>query len=114
MAIFELSDVRAWRAESGRLYHEFLRVPTLSAGLYVLPAGGADPQRPHTEDEIYHVIAGRAQIQIEDESHAVQAGSTVFVPAGAAHRFHSIVEELSVLVVFGPAEYTRAVTASLP
>ena len=28
-----------------RLYHEFLRVPTMSAGYYRLPAGGTDPQR---------------------------------------------------------------------
>ena len=43
----------ATRAESGRLYLEFLRVSSMSAGLYVLPAGGVDPQKPHMEDEMY-------------------------------------------------------------
>ena len=28
-------------------------------GLYVLPAGGTDPQRPHNEDEMYYVVRGR-------------------------------------------------------
>ena len=41
------------------LYREFLRVPDLSAGLYVLEAGATDPQSPHTEDELYYVVAGR-------------------------------------------------------
>ena len=32
----------------------------------------------------------------------------VFVPAGMPHRFHDIAEELRLLVVFGPAEGSRA------
>jgi len=32
----------------------------MSAGLYVLPVGATDPQRPHHEDEMYYVIRGRA------------------------------------------------------
>ena len=56
------ADLTAAHAGAGALYHEFLRVPALSAGLYVLDAGAVDPQPPHTEDEIYHVLAGRARI----------------------------------------------------
>lgn len=52
--------------------------------------------------------ARRAEIETAGESSPVQAGSVVFVPAGVAHYFHSIAEELSVLVVFAPAEYSRA------
>jgi quercetin dioxygenase-like cupin family protein len=111
MSIFDLSQVRAERQRSGRLYREFLRVPDLSAGLYVLAAGAADPQQPHTEYEIYYVVAGHAQIQVGEANYAVQAGSVVFVPAGVVHRFHSITDELSLLVVFGPAEYTRTPSA---
>ncbi len=107
MATFHLDDLREQRERSGRLYQEFLRVPDLSAGLYVLPAGGVDPQQPHSEDEIYYVVAGRGAIQIGNDDYLVQAGSVVFVPAGVVHRVHSISEELSLLVVFGPAEYSR-------
>ena len=104
---FSLDDLLQARAESGRLYHEFIRTHDLSVGLYVLPAGGADPQGPHTEDEVYHVISGRAHIRVGDEHHAVGPGSTVFVGADIEHRFHDIEEELVVLVAFGPAEYTH-------
>ena len=79
-------------------------MPALSCGLYVLAAGAADPQSPHTEDEIYHVLAGRARITVGAETRDVAAGDTVFVSAGVPHRFHDIAEQLRALVVFGPAE----------
>jgi mannose-6-phosphate isomerase-like protein (cupin superfamily) len=106
---FELAELLRTRAASGRLYHEFIRTHDLSVGLYVLPAGAADPQGPHTEDEVYHVLSGRAQIRVGSEDRAVRAGSTVFVGADVEHRFHDIEQELVVLVVFGPAEYTYRV-----
>lgn len=107
MQAFELADLLSTREQSGRLYHEFLRVPDLSAGVYVLAAGATDPQQPHTEDEVYYIAHGSGQIEVEGESHAVRAGSIVFVPALAAHRFHSIEEELAIVVFFAPAEYAR-------
>ena len=107
MQAFELADLASERERKGTLYHEFLRVPALSAGLYVLPAGGVDPQQPHTEDEVYYVARGRGQIAVAGESRAVQAGSVVFVPARVEHHFHSIEEDLSILVFFAPAEYSR-------
>lgn len=108
MDAFELPDLSRVRAASGRRYHEFLRVADLSAGLYELPAGGTDPQSPHTEDELYHVVSGRATIRVGDEDRPVGPGSVVFVAAGVPHRFHDIEETLVILVVFGPAEGSRA------
>jgi len=104
MDAFEMAQLLTERQRSGRLYHEFLRVPALSAGVYVLPAGGTDPQKPHTEDEVYYVVGGRATIRVGGEDRAVQPGSLVFVPAGVEHRFHTITEELQLLVLFAPAE----------
>ena len=106
---FELDDLLRKRARSERLYHEFIRTHDLSVGLYVLPAGGTDPQGPHTEDEVYYVVAGRATITVGEEERQVRSGSVVFVGADVPHRFHDIEEELTVLVVFGPAEYTHRV-----
>ncbi|MFN8483084.1 MAG: cupin domain-containing protein [Anaerolineae bacterium] len=108
MQAFELGELAAQRVAAGRLYLEFLRVPSMSMGLYVLPAGGVDPQGPHTEDEVYYVARGRGVIHVGGEDRAVAAGSIVFVAAGVDHRFHSIEEELEVLVFFAPAEYSAA------
>lgn len=104
MDAFELREVESIRREAGKLYQEFLRVPDLSAGLYVLEAGATDPQQPHREDELYYVVSGSAAITVGDEQRAVAPGSIVFVGAGVAHRFHDITERLELLVVFGPAE----------
>lgn len=99
-----LPEIDRQRAQSGKLYREFLRVPAMSAGLYVLPAGGTDPQRPHHEDEIYYVIRGRARFRAEKDDREVSAGSVIFVAAEVGHRFYDITEELAVLVFFAPAE----------
>jgi len=107
MQAYELAQLISQRAESNKLYLEFLKVPDLSMGLYVLPAGGTDPQSPHTEDEVYYVVSGRAQVLVAEENREVQAGSIVYVGKNVAHRFHSIEEELTVLVFFAPAEYSN-------
>ncbi len=107
MEAMELADLIAARAASGRPYHEFIRTHDLSVGLYELPAGGIDPQGPHTEDEVYYVVSGRGAITVGDEERAVGAGSVVFVAADVVHRFHDITEDLVILVFFGPAEYTH-------
>jgi mannose-6-phosphate isomerase-like protein (cupin superfamily) len=107
MDAYELADLAQQRARLDKLYLEFLRVPDLSMGLYQLPAGGTDPQSPHTEDEVYYVVSGKAQIKVADEDRDVQAGSVVYVAKNVEHRFHSIEEELTVLVFFAPAEYSN-------
>jgi mannose-6-phosphate isomerase-like protein (cupin superfamily) len=107
MKSFELNQLISQREADNKLYLEFLKVPDLSMGLYVLPAGGTDPQSPHTEDEVYYVVSGQAKILVAEESRDVQAGSIVYVPKNVAHRFHSIEEELRILVFFAPAEYSN-------
>jgi len=107
MDAFELDELAARQAASGRPYLEFLTVPDLSVGLYVLAAGQPDLQQPHTEDEVYYVISGRGRISVGDEDRAVGPGSTVFVATNVPHRFHDITEDLTILVAFGPAEGSR-------
>jgi mannose-6-phosphate isomerase-like protein (cupin superfamily) len=101
---FHIDEVNLQRASANKLYFEFLRVPALSAGVYVLPRGGTDPQKPHREDEMYFVVRGRARMQIGSDHAEVHAGSVIFVEAEAEHRFYDIQEELEVLVFFAPAE----------
>lgn len=107
MQSFELAQLISQREVSNKLYLEFLKVPDLSMGLYVLPAGGTDPQSPHTEDEVYYVVSGTAKILVADEDRDVQAGSIVYVAKNVEHRFHSIKKELTLLVFFAPAEYSN-------
>ena len=107
MQAFEFMEVVRQQARSGKPYFEFLHVPDLSVGVYQLLVGDADIQAPHTEDEVYYVVEGRAGIKVGDEDREVRAGSVVYVPKNVVHRFHSIKEDLIVLVFFAPAEYTN-------
>lgn len=106
--IYDPVVLRDGLIEAGERYAEFVRRPGLSAGLYRLAAGEPDPQSPHTEDEVYVVISGTAVLRAAEQDLPVEAGSIAFVGAGEEHRFHSITEELVVVVFFGPAEGTHA------
>jgi mannose-6-phosphate isomerase-like protein (cupin superfamily) len=87
---------------------EHLRVPDLSVGTYSIPATGLDGQTPHTEDEIYLVTAGDATIESGGTRARVGRGAVIYVPAGEVHRFTDITEDLAVVVIFAPAEYSRS------
>jgi mannose-6-phosphate isomerase-like protein (cupin superfamily) len=99
---FTLEQLRSQRNEA---YLEFLRVPSMSMGLYVLEVGATDPQNPHTEDEVYVVTGGKAKIRVADEVHNVETGSIIYVDANVEHKFFDIEERLETLVFFAPAEY---------
>ena len=101
---FALRDLEAAHGAAGGLYHEFLRAPALSMGLYVLAPGSTDPQRPHDEDEVYHVVGGHAILNVNGTDTRVGPGSIIYVAAETPHHFHSIETELRVLVFFAPAE----------
>ena len=102
--VFDLDNLLARRDQGGRSYLEFLRVPAMSAGIYILPAGGTDLQRPHEQDEIYYVLSGAAKMTLGSNERKVVKGNVIFVEAKAEHRFFDIEEELVLLVVFAPAE----------
>ncbi len=99
-----LDDVERVRLAAGKSYTEFLRVASMSAGVYALAAGGEDLQAPHREDELYYVVGGKARFRSGAEDQSVTAGSLIFVAAGVSHRFYDITENLQVLVFFAPAE----------
>ena len=101
---FQVDQLEKQQAQTGKSYLEFLRVPALSAGVYTLPVGGTDRQKPHKEDEMYYVVRGRARMRVGSEDQAISQGSVIFVAAEVEHRFYNIAEELVVLVLFAPAE----------
>ena len=106
MKTFDLTELTRRGKGAGKAYLEFVRVPEMSMGVYQLPAGGSDPQGPHNEAEVYYIVSGRAQLLVGEDDHAVQAGSIVYVEKHVEHRFHSIEQDLTVLVFFAPAEYS--------
>jgi mannose-6-phosphate isomerase-like protein (cupin superfamily) len=88
-------------------YVERFRSADLSVGTYSLAAGATDGQSPHTEDEIYVVVSGRASFTDDAGTVHVGPGEVIFVAAGVGHRFHDIEEDLTLVVAFAPPEDSR-------
>ena len=101
---WECGDIEGERARQGNAYQEFLRLSSMSAGIYVLAAGGTDGQSPHRQDEMYYVVRGRARMRAGSKDQSITPGSVIFVAAEVEHQFYEIEEELTVLVFFAPAE----------
>lgn len=99
-----LDDIVEQRSRQGSEYLEFLRVPAMSAGVYVLAAGSTDRQTPHKQDELYYVVQGKARMRAGHHDQSVNRGALIFVPALVEHQFYDINEEITVLVFFAPAE----------
>jgi mannose-6-phosphate isomerase-like protein (cupin superfamily) len=101
--LFRAGEVEA-QLPAGERYLEFMRVASMSAGLYVLPAGSEDRQLPHQQDELYVVLEGRARFRAGTEERTLTGGEILFVAARMEHRFHHIEQTLKLLVVFAPPE----------
>jgi mannose-6-phosphate isomerase-like protein (cupin superfamily) len=64
---------------------------------------GEDPQTPHTRDEAYVVVSGRARFRLGDAVADCGPGDLLFAPAGAVHRFEDIGPGFATWVIFyGP------------
>ena len=105
--IFHVDQLLARKRGMTSPYLEFLRVPTLSCGLYTLKAGAKDLQGPHDEDEVYLVLSGRGRLRVNGAEQAVERGTLLFVRATSEHSFFEIEEDMTLLVFFasgGPSE----------
>lgn len=94
-ALAQLAD------ESGREYVALFHHGTLEAGIY--KPDRVDRQTPHTRDEVYVVLSGSGVFVNGDERHPFEAGETLFVRAGAVHRFEDFTDDFATWVFFyGP------------
>jgi mannose-6-phosphate isomerase-like protein (cupin superfamily) len=97
--VADVHEVRRRLEAGGGGYEIVHRSAGLELGVYVLVAPEPDRQQPHEDDEVYVVLDGRGVLEVEGEETPLVEGTTVFVPAGAQHRFTGY-EGLSVLVIF--------------
>jgi mannose-6-phosphate isomerase-like protein (cupin superfamily) len=99
--VYQLSELLE-KVEPGSVrFHEFLRTPSLSCSVYHIPAGSKEMESAHEEDELYFVLEGRARLRVEDEDHAVEKGTLMYVRAACDHTFFDVEENLTVLAFFG-------------
>jgi len=85
----------------GERYATALAHGSMSVGLYA-PVG-ADPQTPHSQDEVYIIRSGGAEFTMAAVSASCTTGDVLFVAAGVEHRFAQLSADFSAWVVFwGP------------
>jgi mannose-6-phosphate isomerase-like protein (cupin superfamily) len=96
---FDTDAAKRRLQEAGGGYEIVHESPGLELGVYVLVSPEPDRQQPHEDDEVYVVLEGTGVLEVENESFPVAEGHSIFVPAGAEHRFTAY-EQLAVLVVF--------------
>jgi mannose-6-phosphate isomerase-like protein (cupin superfamily) len=64
---------------------------------------GADPQQPHTRDEVYFVAAGSGEYVCGETRHSFGLTDLLFAAAGVSHRFENFTDDLALWVLFyGP------------
>ena len=97
---FDLAKELELLEASGSRYREFLRVPSLSCGVYRLAAGAPDLQSPHDEDEVYFVVSGRGRVRVDGVERSVGRGSVLYVQATTEHSFFEVEEDMTVVVFF--------------
>ena len=87
-------------SDEGR-YGVLLRHGSLELGFY--RPEGADPQKPHDQDEVYIVQSGNGFFVHGEKREPFEAGEALFVPAGDVHRFEDFSDDFAAWVIFyGP------------
>ena len=102
MQTYELTQLISRRRDSNKPYLEFLKVPDLSMGLYILPAGGTDPQSPHTEDEVYYVVSGKGRYIVDGTIREVGPGDAMLTRPGSTHSLMQAGDEDLVILLAYP------------
>lgn len=70
--------------------------------IYFAPEG-KDHQTPHDQDELYFVLEGSGEVEIEGAIHSFKPGSAIFVKAGQQHKFIGQLSGIKMWAVFwGP------------
>lgn len=81
---------------------EALKHGTMSLILYT--PEGKDYQTPHDQDELYFIVKGSGNLNIEGVPHLFSEGDALFVPAGKKHRFENFEKGLTMWAVFWGAK----------
>jgi quercetin dioxygenase-like cupin family protein len=81
----ERSPVR-WKDLIGR---ERDASQSLSLGVAEIPPGAALARHRHAAPEIYYVLSGAGNVEVDGTDYPVAAGAAVFIPGGAQHAFRN-------------------------
>jgi quercetin dioxygenase-like cupin family protein len=84
-----------------------LGIRAFGTNAYTAGAAGQDVVEPHTEnpalahEELYFVASGRARFEVDDQVYDAPAGTYVFIPDPASHRYAVAEEPGTTVLSFG-------------
>jgi len=87
-----------------KFWTTFIDDEAVLSGLYLIPSGAIDRQHPLNKDEVYYVVGGKANIEVEGEKFPIRERSIIYVEAGSDRHFTDVEETLLFLVIFSKAQ----------
>jgi mannose-6-phosphate isomerase-like protein (cupin superfamily) len=100
-AAFTLDGVGMQRRANENVWNAFVRRPSMIFGLYMLPKTvGGDSALTHKWDEINLITAGTGKFQVGGEVMGVRPGDIIYVRKGNPHFFHTLKQDLDILIFF--------------
>jgi len=67
--------------------------PNFALRRFVMQPGGGMPLHTNRVEHEQYVLRGAADVVIGDETHRVNAGDVVFIPAGTPHSYRAVSDE---------------------
>ena len=66
--------------------------------------GGQVPAHEHAQEEVYYVLAGEGEIEIDGETRGIREGEAVYVPSGSSHNLRNPGRrDMTFIFVYSPA-----------
>ena len=66
--------------------------------------GGQVPAHDHDQEEVYYVIDGEGEIEIDGSTEALRQGEAVYVPSGKTHNLrNSSSSDMTFIFIYSPA-----------
>lgn len=83
-------------------------------GMTVFAPDASIPLHTHNCDESVTILKGQAQAEIDGVFHALDYGTTTFIPAGIPHRFvnASSTQDMTILWTYASVDATRTIVAT--
>lgn len=61
--------------------------------------GGPLSYHPSPVEELYYVVSGRFEIQLDEETYTAEPGTFAYIPPGVSHRPTNVTDEPAMLLV---------------
>ena len=109
MIVRSLDQAEPFTTADGSTIRELLGLPTApvrnqSLAEATLAAGQATERHYHAEsEEIYYVVEGSGQMELDGERRPVAVGDAVLIPPGARHQVRADADGLRFLCCCAPA-----------